>query len=198
MRRSSNSLPPSSTVLARSPARSADWRSRWRSASRNVVAASGLTETQRKTLDDQLVRLEQTLLDESEPSDKRWYRHVVYGWNIYSLYDGQPLPGVAYAQRTGDAARVSDEVRRLTAALTRMRDAPRLRARGVEVSAAAGPAADQSRPAVRRASTLVVCASLRMSLGGSAFGYRLSAKDRDGRIGHRRRPTRPPSANQGP
>jgi N-acetylated-alpha-linked acidic dipeptidase len=90
---------------------------------RQRLAASDLAETTRKALNDRLVRLEQTLLDESEPSDKRWYRHVVYGWNIYSLYDGQPLPGVAYAQRAGDAARVSDEVQRLTAALTRMRNA---------------------------------------------------------------------------
>ena len=28
---------------------------------------------------------------------RRWYRHVFYGWNIYSLYDGQLFPGLADA-----------------------------------------------------------------------------------------------------
>jgi N-acetylated-alpha-linked acidic dipeptidase len=87
------------------------------------LTSTRFSAAERRTLNDRLVRLEQTLLDETEPPDRRWYRHVVYGWNIYSLYDGQPLPGVAFAQRTGDAARVNDEVARLIAALTRMRDA---------------------------------------------------------------------------
>ena len=33
------------------------------------------------------------------------YRHVIYGWNIYSLYDGQPFPGLADAIRLRDGAR---------------------------------------------------------------------------------------------
>jgi N-acetylated-alpha-linked acidic dipeptidase len=86
------------------------------------LASTGFADAGRKTLNDRLAQLEQTLLDESEPPDRRWYRHVVYGWNIYSLYDGQPLPGVASAQRIGDAVRVNDEVARVIAALTRMRD----------------------------------------------------------------------------
>jgi N-acetylated-alpha-linked acidic dipeptidase len=36
-------------------------------------------------LNDRLMRLEQSLIDESAPPEERWYRHVVYGWNIYSL-----------------------------------------------------------------------------------------------------------------
>ena len=72
------------------------------------------------TLNDALVRLEQRLLDESEPPAKRWYRHVIYGWNIYSLYEGQPLPGLAEAIRVGDAAAVTRETTRLEQALGRL------------------------------------------------------------------------------
>jgi transferrin receptor-like protein len=52
-------------------------------------------------VNDLLARLEQRLLDE----DQQWYRHVIYGWNIYSLYDGQPFPGLADAMRVRDAER---------------------------------------------------------------------------------------------
>jgi hypothetical protein len=64
--------------------------------------------------------LEQTLLDESGGPPKRWYRHVIYGWNIYSLYDGQPLPGLAEAVRLKDPARVAEETTRIENALRRM------------------------------------------------------------------------------
>ncbi|MGH7470960.1 MAG: M28 family peptidase [Longimicrobiales bacterium] len=73
-------------------------------------------------LDDLLARLEQRLLDESEPAHARWYRHVVYGWNIYSLYDGQPFPGLAEAIRLRDPARARREVERIGTALERLRD----------------------------------------------------------------------------
>jgi N-acetylated-alpha-linked acidic dipeptidase len=84
-------------------------------------AAGGLTEAERRALNDRLARLEQTLLDEADPPSARWYRHVVYGWNIYSLYEGQPLPGLADAVRTGDRAGIDRETARITAALSRMR-----------------------------------------------------------------------------
>jgi N-acetylated-alpha-linked acidic dipeptidase len=72
------------------------------------------------SLNDRLARLEQTLADDDGFADTRWYRHVFYGWNIYSLYDGQLLPGLAEAFRVGDAARVAHESRRITRALDRM------------------------------------------------------------------------------
>jgi N-acetylated-alpha-linked acidic dipeptidase len=74
-----------------------------------------------RALNDALARLEQALLDESEPPDRRWYRHVVYGWNIYSLYDGQPLPGLAEAIRRADDGAAAKERARIEAALKRMR-----------------------------------------------------------------------------
>ena len=83
---------------------------------------SGATTTDAprlRPLNDALVRLEQRLLDESEPPDTRWYRHVIYGWNIYSLYEGQPLPGLAEAIRVGEPALVARETRRIEAALRR-------------------------------------------------------------------------------
>jgi N-acetylated-alpha-linked acidic dipeptidase len=84
------------------------------------LASGSLTADSARMLNDRLVRLEQTLLDESAPADKRWYRHVIYGWNIYSLYEGQPLPGLAEAIRLRDQPAVHREVARIEAALTRL------------------------------------------------------------------------------
>jgi N-acetylated-alpha-linked acidic dipeptidase len=86
------------------------------------LQAGTLSPDARAAMNDRLARLEQTLLDESEPADKRWYRHVIYGWNIYSLYEGQPLPGLAEAIRVRDAALVRKEIARIETALQRMVD----------------------------------------------------------------------------
>jgi N-acetylated-alpha-linked acidic dipeptidase len=71
-------------------------------------------------LNDRLTHLEQALLDESNSPTEHWYRHVIYGWNIYSLYDGQPLPGLAEAIRLKDPERVAQETARIEKALGRM------------------------------------------------------------------------------
>jgi N-acetylated-alpha-linked acidic dipeptidase len=84
------------------------------------LASGALTVDSAGALNDGLMRLEQALLDESEPADKRWYRHVIYGWNIYSLYEGQPLPGLAEAIRLRDQPAVNREMARIEAALTRL------------------------------------------------------------------------------
>jgi N-acetylated-alpha-linked acidic dipeptidase len=89
-------------------------------ADADLEAGQG-TDEARAALNDRLVRLEQTLLDESGSPSERWYRHVIYGWNIYSLYEGQPLPGLAEAIRLRDAARISRETARIESALRRMR-----------------------------------------------------------------------------
>ncbi len=73
-----------------------------------------------ETLNDGLMRLEQTLIDESAPPRERWYRHVVYGWNIYSLYAGQVFPGLAGALARGEEADVRREKERLEKALERL------------------------------------------------------------------------------
>jgi N-acetylated-alpha-linked acidic dipeptidase len=86
------------------------------------LAQGPLTPALRRELNDALARLEQTLVDDSEPPDRRWYRHVIYGWNIHSLYDGQPLPGVAEAIRLKDAGRLARERARLAAALARFEE----------------------------------------------------------------------------
>jgi N-acetylated-alpha-linked acidic dipeptidase len=72
------------------------------------------------SLNDHLQHLEQDLLDESASPAEHWYRHVIYGWNIYSLYDGQPLPGLAEAIRLKEPARVAQETARIETALRRM------------------------------------------------------------------------------
>ncbi len=81
------------------------------------------TDEARASLNDQLAHLEQRLLDESASPAERWYRHVIYGWNIYSLYEGQPLPGLAEAIRLKDPARIARETIRIQSALERMRAA---------------------------------------------------------------------------
>jgi len=85
------------------------------------IAQGPLTAGKARELNDHLARLEQTLLDERDPPDKRWYRHVIYGWNIYALYEGQPLPGLADAARSAEATRVEQEIARISTALERMR-----------------------------------------------------------------------------
>ena len=84
------------------------------------IEAGRWSDTARASLNDRLAHLEQTLLDESGTPAERWYRHVIYGWNIYSLYDGQPLPGLAEAIRVGDPAQVAKETARIESALRRM------------------------------------------------------------------------------
>jgi N-acetylated-alpha-linked acidic dipeptidase len=85
----------------------------------SLLAQRRLTLAVRRALNDALAHLEQTLVDDSEPPDRRWYRHVVYGWNIHSLYDGQPLPGLAEAIRLKNARMLTRERARLAAALAR-------------------------------------------------------------------------------
>jgi N-acetylated-alpha-linked acidic dipeptidase len=84
------------------------------------IEAGRLSDAARASLNDRLAHLEQTLLDESGTPAERWYRHVIYGWNIYSLYDGQPLPGLAEAIRVGDPAQIAKETARIESALRRM------------------------------------------------------------------------------
>jgi N-acetylated-alpha-linked acidic dipeptidase len=78
-----------------------------------VVPASTVSR-----LNDALARLEQRLVDDRQP----WYRHVIYGWNIYSLYDGQPFPLLAEAIRVRDAERARQEVARIADAINRLHD----------------------------------------------------------------------------
>jgi N-acetylated-alpha-linked acidic dipeptidase len=72
-------------------------------------------------LNDRLARMEQRLTDDDGAAESKWYRHVFYGWNIYSLYDGQPFPGLAEALRVRDTGRVSHELGRIERALDRMK-----------------------------------------------------------------------------
>lgn len=73
-----------------------------------------------RALNDRLARLEQKLADDDGAPASRWYRHVFYGWNIYSLYDGQLFPGLMEALRLRDADRVKHESARITRAFDRM------------------------------------------------------------------------------
>jgi putative CocE/NonD family hydrolase len=114
-RRVAVSLSAARELAAQASRRAAEIETRLAAAASLAAAAP----SRLRAVNDALVRLEQRLLDESEPAEKRWYRHVIYGWNIYSLYEGQPLPGLAEAIRVGDAGAVARETRRVEAALQR-------------------------------------------------------------------------------
>jgi N-acetylated-alpha-linked acidic dipeptidase len=86
----------------------------------DAALAAGRVPSRQDLLNDRLMRLEQTLIDESQPPEKRWYRHVVYGWNIYSLYAGQPFPGVESAFTRGGPEDVRREAERIERALERL------------------------------------------------------------------------------
>jgi N-acetylated-alpha-linked acidic dipeptidase len=122
------SATPAAPDLAALRERAAAVRQEAEALERTLDAAldAGRVPPEAATLNDALARAEQALLDESEPPERRWYRHVVYGWNVYSLYDGQPLPGLAEAVRQADGERIRRETRRIAEALDRLRD--RLRA----------------------------------------------------------------------
>jgi len=85
-----------------------------------ALATGQLDRSKLGQLNDRLARMEQRLADDDGAADTKWYRHVFYGWNIYSLYDGQPFPGLAEALRVKDAARVTQELGRIERALGRM------------------------------------------------------------------------------
>jgi N-acetylated-alpha-linked acidic dipeptidase len=99
---------------------------RIRATARELEAAidaglqSGRVPSGVAALNDRLARLEQRLADDDGAPESRWYRHVFYGWNIYSLYDGQPFPGHADAVRRRDADRIRHETVRIERALDRM------------------------------------------------------------------------------
>jgi N-acetylated-alpha-linked acidic dipeptidase len=84
------------------------------------LATRRLPDQRTPALNDRLARLEQVLCDDEGAPASRWYRHVIYGWNIYSLYDGQPFPGLAEALYQKDAPRVTRELARIERALDRM------------------------------------------------------------------------------
>ncbi|MFN0181256.1 MAG: M28 family peptidase [Gemmatimonadales bacterium] len=86
----------------------------------STLAAGPGDRARWRMLNDRLHRLEQRLTDDDGDPSSRWYRHVIYGWNIYSLYDGQPFPGFVEARRLRDAARTAREVGRIRRALERM------------------------------------------------------------------------------
>ena len=84
------------------------------------LETDSMSRTTGRALNDLLGRMEQLLTDNDGPTERAWYRHVVHGWNIYSLYDGQPFPGLADAVRRKDSARVATEITRIERALDRL------------------------------------------------------------------------------
>jgi len=84
------------------------------------LAAGDIARDTLPALNDRLARMEQQLADDDGAPESKWYRHVFYGWNIYSMYDGQPFPGLGQALRLKDEARVARELGRIERALDRM------------------------------------------------------------------------------
>lgn len=108
--------------------RMAEAASAFEQASGAALAAGRLRNADR--VNDLAARLEQRLLDETRPAAERWYRHVVFGWDIYSLYAGQPFPELVKALRDGRAEAARAELRgiaqRVDAVATGLTDAARL------------------------------------------------------------------------
>lgn len=86
----------------------------------DATLASGRVPGRARELNDVIMRLDQSLLDRSMPVDERWYRHLIYGWNIYALYSGQPLPHLYEAIRLRHGGRIEQEKALIRSALERM------------------------------------------------------------------------------
>ena len=70
------------------------------------LATGRLPDTRTPALNDRLARLEQKLCDDAGVVSSRWYRHVIYGWNIYSLTMASLFPVWRQAIYQNDAARM--------------------------------------------------------------------------------------------
>jgi N-acetylated-alpha-linked acidic dipeptidase len=84
------------------------------------AARPSLAAEELRRLNDHLSRAEKSFLapeDREADGSVRWYRHTVYGWNIYALYAGQTLPALHRAMTARDAAAFARERARLEAAL---------------------------------------------------------------------------------
>ena len=121
-------------------------RTRWRRPRRHsgdgrpATGRANLPASVLPTLNNRLARMEQRLADDEGAPESKWYRHVFYGWNIYSLYDGQPLPGLAEALRLKDQPRVTREVRPHRARAQSNEGGARRRSRYGQVTLKAGAA----------------------------------------------------------
>ncbi len=81
-----------------------------------------VTEATVREVNDHILNAEKAFADDATQEDAtapRWYRHVVYGWNIYALYAGQTLPGMHKAMTARDAAGFAKERDRLAQAMDR-------------------------------------------------------------------------------
>jgi N-acetylated-alpha-linked acidic dipeptidase len=81
-----------------------------------AAAPAELPPLARRAVNDALVGAETAF---APVEADRWYRHVLYGWDVYALYGGQTLPALRQALRAGDAAKAALEWRRLEQALAR-------------------------------------------------------------------------------
>jgi N-acetylated-alpha-linked acidic dipeptidase len=88
---------------------------------RTSAVRGDLDPATRRRLNDHLAGAEKSFASAEPHGDgsPRWYRHTVYGWDIYALYSGDVLPALGAALRARDAARFAAEKRRLSAALER-------------------------------------------------------------------------------
>ncbi len=76
--------------------------------------AASLPPAVQREINDRLLRAETGF---AQPGGEAWYRHVVYGWDIYALYSGDTLPTLRAAIAKGDAVGLARERDRLEQAL---------------------------------------------------------------------------------
>lgn len=78
----------------------------------DAALARGAVDTERLVkVNRHLARVESSFAvsGQAETNPPRWYRHTIYGWNIYALYAGQTLPALHRAIETGDATAFNAE-----------------------------------------------------------------------------------------
>lgn len=87
-----------------------------------ALEARTLPQASRRELNDRLAQAERAFVD-TDPGPPgaapRFYRHTVYGWDIYALYGGDTLPGLRRALRDRDGEAFSSSRERLERALER-------------------------------------------------------------------------------
>lgn len=79
----------------------------------------------RRGLNDALAGADRSFADAEPPAlgdMPPWYRHALYGWDIYALYSGDTLPALRRALAQGDRAGFERERARLERALARVAD----------------------------------------------------------------------------
>ena len=82
---------------------------------------SGLSETEKKALNNLLMQAEQQLTSEEGLPRRGWYRHQIYAPGFYTGYGVKTLPGVREAIEQENWEEAGQQVAKLAGTLDQMR-----------------------------------------------------------------------------